>query len=108
MIKAIASARIDVAILWSICPETFGFSTCEAFAGGALPVTNSGSGNIARLVQESGVGFVFNTEQELFEAFDSGQIVRACRTIEGGETRMAATRRFSRMTADLAFGAARA
>jgi hypothetical protein len=103
MIEAIVRERIDVAMVWSVWPETVGSSGCEALAAGALVLTNSASGNVARLVRESGAGFVFGTEQELFAAFDSGEITRACRKAVHETRRPAGTRRFSRMTADLAF-----
>ncbi|HEY8383090.1 MAG TPA: hypothetical protein VIL09_13160 [Microvirga sp.] len=47
MVQAIAEARIDVVISWSICHETFCFTAHEALAAGAFVVTHPGTGGLA-------------------------------------------------------------
>jgi hypothetical protein len=96
MSQAIHSARINFAILWSIAPETFGFTSLEAVAGGATVLTFRGAGNIARLVTENGIGRVFDSEAELFSFFESGEAAR-----EAAKGRLAGRRiTYNGMTAE--------
>jgi hypothetical protein len=74
MIDALRADSIELAVVWSIVEESFGFAAHEAVAAGAAVVTNDGAGNVAR-VFTAGNGLVFGDEQELFDAFDTGSIL---------------------------------
>jgi hypothetical protein len=69
MIKALAENDIDIAFLWSICPETYSFTLFESLAAGCFIVTNADSGNIAAQVASTGQGKVFTTIQEMMDFF---------------------------------------
>jgi len=100
MADAVAENQIDFVILWSLCPETFSFTTFEASAGGAYILTYRDSGNIAHVVSEGNLGRVFDNERDLFEFFRSGeahQYVRERRRSSGAVGHLT----FSRMTNDL-------
>lgn len=102
MIEAIEHDAIDVALVWSLCPETFGLTAHEALAAGAAIVTNPDSGNIAALAARfapRGSALVLPSEQALVAAFSSGSIealARSRRTVDTFDLR------FSRLTADAA------
>ncbi len=74
MIKALADAEIDIAVIPSICPETFGLVAYEAVAAGAKVLCLKDSGNVAAFIQETGLGKVFTSEDELIGFFDSDTI----------------------------------
>lgn len=76
MIDALRSDRIDIALIWSLCGESYSFTAHEALAAGAAILTNAGSGNVARVVSSSGAGVVFDDEASLYEAFESGDVAR--------------------------------
>ncbi|MFA6154641.1 hypothetical protein [Mesorhizobium sp.] len=76
MSDALAEANIDIAFLWSLCPETFSFTAFETISAGASIITNGQSGNIANLVENTGLGTVYSTDRELFEAFDTGTVLQ--------------------------------
>lgn len=65
MIDAVRSHEVDIAFIWSLWPETFCFTAYEAMAGGAAVYTNPESGNVARLVQSTGIGRLFRDESAL-------------------------------------------
>ena len=68
MVKALRDHKIDVAFLWSLCPETFSFTLYESLAAGCYVLTYKDSGNIqAYLNQNKNRGLVLNDEQALFE-----------------------------------------
>ena len=46
MVEAVAEARIDIVVSWSLWPETFCFMAYEALTGGAFVVARAGSGNV--------------------------------------------------------------
>jgi len=77
MAKALSIDNIDIAVLWSLCPETFSFTAYEARAAGCFIVTTESSGNIARLVRETEYGMVLPDDSSLIEAFAGGQIIEA-------------------------------
>jgi len=52
MTEALQDNNIDVAFLWSICPETFSFTLYESLAAGCTVLTNRNSGNIQAYVRE--------------------------------------------------------
>ena len=73
MSDAVAAEDIDIVLHWPTWPETFSFTTFEALAGSAYVVTNSGSGNVAAVVKQTGRGAILDDEDELLEFFRSGQ-----------------------------------
>lgn len=84
MRKTVAAVELDVAMIWSIWPETFCLTAYEAIAGGAVVVTNPSAGNVVDLVRQSGEGQVLADEADLLKAFETGQITqyaRGCRTV---------------------------
>jgi hypothetical protein len=76
MVNAIMMHEIDVAILWSLWPETFCFTVHEAIAGGAFVVTRGAAGNIWPSISRAGIscGVALETELELHKLFETGQI----------------------------------
>ena len=77
MVKALQKNRIDIALLWSIWPETYSFTVFEAFAANAFVLTNEVSGNIAAQVRESGRGMVFGSEGALFHLLQDASGLKA-------------------------------
>ena len=75
MRDALDAQSVDVAVLWSLCRETFSFSAYEALAAGAAIITNPDSGNIAALANEPGQGRVLADEAELQALFASGEVM---------------------------------
>lgn len=101
MIDAVYELELDVALIWSLWPETFCFAAYEAVAGGAAILTNPDSGNVQDLIRNIGCGLVIEDDVFLNEIFASGDVMRFRR-------RNRAVRRqslvYSRMTADLILG----
>lgn len=102
MASAVEAQGIDLAIIWSLCPETFCFTAYEAVAGGAAVVTNPDAGNVPRFVTETGNGLVAADEHALMDLFDSGEILGQARS-RRGETFYSLA--YSRMSADFLVGA---
>lgn len=73
MREALARLGVDVAIIWSLCRETFSFTAYEAAASGAAVITGPDSGNVAAFVDEQGHGLVLADEAELMAFFESGE-----------------------------------
>jgi hypothetical protein len=97
MAAAVEALEIDVAIIWSLCPETFCFTAYEAVAGGAAVVTNPDAGNVPRFTVETGVGKVAKDDHALGELFESGEVLTLARAIRGERLYSLA---YSRMSAD--------
>jgi len=75
MVKALKENDVQIAVLWSICPETFSFTLYESLAAGAYILTNPISGNICYYIQNNHrFGQVLN-EADLFSQFESGSII---------------------------------
>lgn len=105
MSDALAEADIDIAFLWSLCPETFSFTAFETISAGASIITNGQSGNIADLVENTGRGTVYFTDRELFEAFETGTVLELVERRRQGSGRFPLIH--SGMTADIVRGQAR-
>lgn len=90
--------EIDVALIWSICPETFCFTAFEAAAAGAFILTFKDSGNVVDFVRTQGSGLVLDSYEELLRLFQSGDLVRETRKA-GGKRKYDLS--YSRMTVDL-------
>lgn len=74
MVNAMRSMKIDLALVWSLWPETFCFTAHEALAAGASIITHQDSGNVGALASEMG-GMVLESEEALFDRFRDGDIV---------------------------------
>lgn len=79
MIEALCAHDIDVVIQWSLCFETFSYSTLEALLAGAFVIARADSGNAARLVMEQRTGILLNDKDKLLELFAQGNILRDLR-----------------------------
>lgn len=64
MVKALRNNKIDIAVLWSKCPETYSYTFFEAYISGAFIITSVDSGNIAYMVEKMHCGKVFGSENE--------------------------------------------
>ncbi len=71
--------QVDAVMVWSLCRETFSFTTHEAAAAGAAILTGPDSGNVAAFVRATGLGEVIADEAALLDLFDSGEILRLSR-----------------------------
>jgi len=74
MHQALETAGVDVAVLWSLCRETFSFAAYEAAAAGAAILTGPDSGNVAAFTLAGGHGLVLPDEATLFAQFESGAV----------------------------------
>lgn len=79
MVGLLSSRHIDIAFLWSSCFETFSFTAHESILSGAAILTNENSGNIAALVRRTGLGYIVNSDVELFLALENGALESAAR-----------------------------
>ncbi|MFM1959944.1 MAG: hypothetical protein RL588_1461 [Pseudomonadota bacterium] len=87
MRDALVGAGVDVALTWSLCTETFGFTALEAAAAGAAVLTGPDSGNIAAQVKAGLEGRVLAGEAALFAAFETGEILSLSRSARGARVR---------------------
>jgi glycosyltransferase involved in cell wall biosynthesis len=77
MAQALKDHEIDVAVLWSLAPETFSNTMHEALAAGSLILTNPLSGNIQHtLRQHPEWGRVLESEGELLDLFAGRELER--------------------------------
>jgi len=67
MVEALRMNRIDVAVLWSMWPETYSYTYYECTAANTFIITNKYSGNIATMVKERNNGIVLDNEAEFSE-----------------------------------------
>ncbi len=102
MIDAVIEHAVDVAMILSICPETFSFTAHEAVAGGATIVALADSGAVARLAADPKLGRVAADEDDLRAMFDSGGIAQLAR---GAREPQRFDLAYSRVTADFLPGA---
>ncbi len=97
MAAAVEAAGIDVALIWSLCPETFCFTAYEAVAGGAKVVTNPDAGNVPRFVAETRNGLIAEDEHALMALFARGDVLSLARRDHG---RTLYSLSYSKMSAD--------
>ncbi|MFM1959954.1 MAG: hypothetical protein RL588_1471 [Pseudomonadota bacterium] len=79
MRQALETAGVDVAVLWSLCRETFSFAAYEAAAAGAAILTGPDSGNIAAFTRAGGHGLVLPDEAALEAQFASSAVLHLSR-----------------------------
>jgi hypothetical protein len=96
MVRTLGELKIDVALLWSLWPETFCIAAVEALRAGSAVITFKDSGNVAAMVKETGFGAVLESEDELERLFETGEVIKLA--AKARPTGMSAT--FSNMTAD--------
>lgn len=65
MIDCLRENSIDVAVLWSVWPETYSYTYFECAAANTFIITNKNSGNIAAMVKERNNGIVLDDYAEL-------------------------------------------
>lgn len=87
MRDALVREGVDLALAWSLCTETFGFTALEAAAAGAAVLAGPDSGNIAAQVRAGLPGLVLDDEAALFAAFESGAVLALSRSARGGAVR---------------------
>jgi len=102
MQDAVESLEVDVAMIWSLCRETFSFTTYEAVAAGAAVITGPDSGNIAAFVAGGGHGLVLEDEAALSQALEQGAFAPLARSVRNPRL---ADLEFSGLTVDLMEGA---
>ena len=71
MLNALRQNRVDVAVLWSLCKETYSYTYFECYAANVFVITNKNSGNIAFQVSKNGNGTVVDSTVELFKLFEN-------------------------------------
>ncbi|MFC4442571.1 hypothetical protein [Caulobacter henricii] len=101
MAEAAEALELDVAVIWSLCPETFCFTAYEAVAAGAAVLTLPDAGNVPHFVRAGDAGErgrVVADEDELFALFSDGEALALARSKRKPQRFDLA---FSRMTADL-------
>lgn len=99
MQEALESLKVDAALIWPLCRETFSFTAYEAAAAGVAVLTGPDSGNVAAFAADPRVGRVLPDEATLAEAFASGEVLDLRRDRRNAMTFDLA---YSGMTADLA------
>jgi hypothetical protein len=92
MSGVVSRLRLDVAVIWSLWPETFCFTAFEAVAGGALVLTNPAAGNVTAFARDPARGRVVESDAALFDLFRSGELVSLVRqTVRAGPGRLSYT-----------------
>ncbi|WP_018931027.1 hypothetical protein [Gracilibacillus lacisalsi] len=66
MTKKLKEFNIDIALLWSECPETYSYTYYESSAAGCLILTNTKSGNIHDQVMINNNGISLERKQDLY------------------------------------------
>ncbi|WP_374658798.1 hypothetical protein [Phenylobacterium sp.] len=97
MREAMLANAVDVAMIWSLCLETFSFAAYEAASAGAAVLTGPDSGNVAAFAGQ-GHGLVLPDEQVLETWFETGEICKLARAARDARIYDLA---FSRLTAQL-------
>lgn len=67
MIEVLRSNEIDLAVLWSLWPETYSYTYYEAFASNAFIITNVNSGNMCDQVVKNNNGVVLADKKEFIQ-----------------------------------------
>jgi len=83
MVKALQNNKIDIAFLWSLCPESFSFTLHESLAAGCYLITNKNSGNIQDYLKKNPArGLVLDNEQDLFKLFSGDELISYVNTYQ--------------------------
>lgn len=76
MIKALRQNKIHVAVLNSICPETYSYTYFECLASNSFVITNANSGNIATQTSIHGNGIIVDTPNKVLDALSNEKELR--------------------------------
>ena len=76
MVEAIQAHKIDIAFLWSNCPETYSFTFFESLAAGCFILSNNTSGNIVAQIKQYNCGKSFDEFPQLIEYLSDVKQVR--------------------------------
>lgn len=85
MRRALLEHEVDVAMIWSLCLETFSFAAYEAASAGAAVLTGPDSGNVAAFAAQ-GHGLVLPDARTLETWFETGEILSLSRAARGART----------------------
>lgn len=77
MLEALREHQIDLAMLWSIWPETYSYTLHEALAANCFVLTCPPSGNIAAVVKDTGRGRVLESDRQLIRFLRNDATARA-------------------------------
>lgn len=76
MTRALVESDVDVAFLWSLCDETFGFTAYETMASGCGAIVRAGSGNMPHAFADAGYpALELETFDDLIAAFETGDAI---------------------------------
>jgi len=90
MTDALRENRIDIAFLWSICPETFSFTLFESLAAGCYIITNPASGNIQAYIKDHPEsGMIIGNEDTLLELFGSSRLIATVEKYRNDDRKLA-------------------
>lgn len=78
MEKALKNELIDVALMWTMCPETYSFVYYEMSVCGIYILSNVNSGNICREIKNNKNGKVFNSLEECINMLEDFEAIKAC------------------------------
>ena len=59
MTDSLRKYQIDIAVLWSVWPETYSYTYYESLAANCFVLTNAASGNICQQVRRRGNGLIY-------------------------------------------------
>ena len=76
MTEQLQNYNIDIAFLWSKCPETFCYTYYEAIAAGSFVLTNRVSGNIYDKVEKYNNGKAFKAISDCLEYLNDDKLTR--------------------------------
>lgn len=101
MMRTVRKREVDFLFQWSLVPETFSLTTYEALAGGALVITNPGTGNVADVVRSSGRGDIFPDLDAVLDALRDGRLFALTRKFRNSRKQEVAIVSRSKLTLDL-------
>lgn len=76
MVSKMKEYNIDIALLWSICLETYSYTYYESYEAGVFVITSSLSGNIADQVRKNKNGIVLENQDQLYELMQNKDRLR--------------------------------
>jgi len=75
MTNALITHEIDVVVNWTLCYETFSFTTYESILAGAMVLVRADAGNATYLVTTEPSGAAVADKEELFRMFEDGTVL---------------------------------
>lgn len=75
MVDALRKYKIDCAILWSTCPETYSYTYYEALASNCYVISNKNSGNIQFQIKNRKNGLILDSDDDLFHLFSNSKFL---------------------------------